>query len=227
MTVVALKNINKEYLLGGSTVTALKDVNLNIEESGQLLVIMGPSGSGKSTLLNLLGGIDSPSSGEVNISGQSLQNMENDDLADFRSRNVGFIFQNFNLITSFTALENVMLAFQISALEFDFDPVERAKMLLTSVGLGEHMTKRANQLSGGQMQRVAIARALMNDPDIVLADEPTANLDQVTGESVIKLLKDLSSRMNKLVIIATHDPLVESYGDRKINVGSGQIVGDS
>lgn len=222
MAIVQVENVSKRYRLGNQTVTALRDVTLSIE-AGVFLAIAGPSGSGKSTVLNIIGCIDTPSSGRVLINGQDVSGKHPDALADLRARTVGFIFQTFNLMPVLSAEENVeypLLQFpELSKAERQ----ERVKHYLSMVGLRKYATHRPNQLSGGQRQRVAIARALATHSKIVLADEPTANLDRKTGESILKLMKQINRESGTTFVFSTHDKRVMNMADRLVRIEDGEI----
>jgi putative ABC transport system ATP-binding protein len=223
MTPVILKNISKSYRLDAVTVPALSDISLQIRP-GRFTVISGASGSGKTTLLNLIGCIDRQDSGEVIIAGQSVQSMSDDELSDFRARHLGFIFQNFNLLPVLTAYENVeypLLLTGVSAHERK----KRVPALLDAVGLAGRAGNRPGQLSGGQRQRVAIARALATQPTIVLADEPTANLDSQTGHSIITLMRKMQKDLNVSFIFSSHDPQVLAEADDTVTIRDGKLVG--
>nr|WP_246116388.1 MULTISPECIES: ABC transporter ATP-binding protein [Denitromonas] len=222
MAIVQVENVSKRYRLGDQTVTALRDVTLSIEP-GVFLAIAGPSGSGKSTVLNIIGCIDTPSSGRVLINGQDVSGQSPDDLADLRARTIGFIFQTFNLMPVLSAEENVeypLLQFpELSKAERQ----ERVKHYLSMVGLRKYASHRPNQLSGGQRQRVAIARALATHSKIVLADEPTANLDRKTGESILKLMKQINRESGTTFVFSTHDRRVMNMADRLVRIEDGEI----
>jgi len=221
--VVKIENLSKHYTLGRQHIQALKDINLTIED-GLFLAIAGPSGSGKSTLLNLIGCIDSPSSGKIFIDGHDVSGKTPDQLADLRARTVGFIFQTFNLLPVLSAEENVeypLLQFKELSVT---DRRERVTKYLEIVGLSKFGRHRPNQLSGGQRQRVAIARALATQPKIVLADEPTANLDHKTGEGILQLMKQINREYNTTFIFSTHDKRVMTLADRLVGIEDGQIV---
>src|SRR3989344_4467044 len=199
---IELKNVSKFYRMGDNIVKALDGIDL-IVEKGDFVAIMGPSGSGKSTCMNLTGSLDLATKGEIYLDGVNIETLEESELAQIRGQKIGFIFQSFNLIPNLTALENVALPMMFQSLERE-EREEKAKKMLEKVGLGDRLDHYPNQLSGGQQQRVAIARALANDPEIILADEPTGNLDTKTGENVIKFLKKLNED-GKTIILVTHD----------------------
>jgi putative ABC transport system ATP-binding protein len=222
MSLVRVENVSKEYMLGGQRVDALRDVSLNIEE-GVFLAIAGPSGSGKSTLLNLIGCIDTPTRGRILIDGQDVSGKTPDQLADLRARTIGFVFQTFNLLPVLSAEENVEYPLlQFSELTKD-ERRERVASFLEVVQLSKYARQRPNQLSGGQRQRVAIARALATKPKIVLADEPTANLDHRTGEGILSLMRDINRSLQTTFIFSTHDKKVMSMADRLVRIEDGKI----
>ena len=219
-----LKKITKTYNTGGFKQTALKEVSISFRES-EFAAILGPSGSGKTTLLNIIGGLDHYDSGELIINGTSTKKYKDRDWDSYRNHRVGFVFQSYNLINHQTILSNVKLALTLSGISKK-EANKRAKNALIEVGLGDHIHKRPNQLSGGQMQRVAIARALVNNPDILLADEPTGALDSETSVQIMKILKKISKK--KLVIMVTHNPdLANEYANRIINIKDGEITADT
>jgi putative ABC transport system ATP-binding protein len=223
MNVVQVENVVKEYQLGEQRVTALKRVSLAIEQ-GVFMAVAGPSGSGKTTLLNLIGCIDTPSEGRILIDGDDVAGHTPDELANLRNRTIGFIFQTFNLLPVLTAAENVEYPL---LRRDDINAEERAKRVrqyLELVGLGAHMDRRPNQLSGGQRQRVAIARALAVGPRIVLADEPTANLDRKTGDEILQLMRSLNKRLGTTFIFSTHDKRVMAMADRLVRMEDGEVV---
>ncbi len=218
---IRARNLRKVFRLGGETVEALRNVSLDVY-LGEYLSIMGPSGSGKSTFFNMIGGLDTPTEGEVRVHGIDLRTLSQVQLARFRCLKIGYIFQSYNLIPVQTAIQNVMLPMLF--LGTDLQAAEKkAAALLREVGLGERLHHRPDQLSGGQQQRVAIARALANDPDIILADEPTANLDLRTGEEIIQKLAGLCRERGVTVISATHDHKMLSVSDRIVWIRSGEI----
>jgi putative ABC transport system ATP-binding protein len=223
MVIVQLEHVSKEYVLGDQPVYALRDINLAIDK-GVFLAIAGPSGSGKSTLLNLIGCIDTPTSGKITINGVDVTGRDPDDLADLRARTIGFVFQTFNLFPILSAYENVeyplLQMWKINRSE----SARRVRRLLKLVGLWEFRHHRPNQLSGGQRQRVAIARALVAKPGIVLADEPTANLDHKTGSDILRLMKDINRRYHTTFVFSTHDKRVMAKADRLVRVEDGQVT---
>lgn len=223
--VVELKDIYKIYCMGSVCVNALNGVDLKIN-NGEFVAIMGPSGSGKSTMMHIIGALDLPSKGKVFLGGTDVSNLEEDDLAKIRGQKIGFVFQDFNLIPTLTALENVMLPmlFQDSNKSIEIQE-KHCKALLSLVGLGERVHHKPTELSGGQQQRVAIARSLVNDPEIILADEPTGALDSKSSEEIMDLLKDLNKK-GKTVIIITHDKTVAKAAKRNINLKDGKIIED-
>lgn len=222
MSIVVLEHVTKEYKLGEHMVRALDDVTLSFE-SGTFLAIAGPSGSGKSTLLNVIGCIDTPSSGRVTIAGHDIVGQTPDQLASLRARSIGFIFQTFNLFPVLTAEENVEYPLlQMEELDPE-DRKERVQAMLELVQLAKFAKHRPNQLSGGQRQRVAIARALVTRPDIVLADEPTANLDHKTGEGILTLMRDINQRYKTTFIFSTHDKKVIDAADRLVGIEDGVV----
>lgn len=222
MIVLETRQLTKRYQMGDVTVTALNDVNFAVER-GEFVAIMGPSGSGKSTLLHLLGGLDTPTSGEVVLAGQALSQLSDDQITRFRRQKIGFIFQFYNLLPTLTAAENVVLPLLIdgrTASEYK----ARLQVLLSLVSLEDRASHLPDQLSGGQQQRVAIARAFINDPEIVLADEPTGNLDSRSGKSILDLLRKACRELEATIVIVTHDPRAASYADRVVFLKDGQIV---
>ena len=219
--IVRTKDLMKVYIMGDQEVRAVDGVALDIRR-GEYISIMGPSGSGKSTLFNMIGGLDKPSSGTVFIDETDMAQLTASELAYLRCRKIGYIFQTFNLIPVMTALENVTLPMIFAGMSTD-DALDKGVELLRTVGLGERRDHKPTELSGGQQQRVAIARAMANDPAIVLADEPTANLDLHTGEEIIHLLKKLSQELNVTVISATHDHKMLNLCDRVAWIRDGAI----
>jgi len=222
MKLLDLRDITKDYPLGQTIVHALRGLDLAIEK-GEIVAIMGPSGSGKSTLMHLLGALDTPSAGTASLEGHNLHELSENELVTLRGKKVGFVFQTFNLIQSLTAQKNVELPMIFQGVRKGAR-AERARALLEKVGLGERMKHRPNELSGGERQRVAIARALANDPEILLADEPTGNLDSETGATILELLKKLSIDEGKTMILITHDPDAAAIAHRIVRLRDGRVV---
>jgi putative ABC transport system ATP-binding protein len=222
--VIDIENITKHYVMGEETVHALRGVSLRIHRN-EYLAIMGPSGSGKSTLMNMLGCLDTPSSGRYEFNGKDVSVMNDDELAEIRNKEIGFVFQTFNLLPRSTSLRNVELPLIYAGIDPETRE-HRAAQALRDVGLGERMHHKPNELSGGQRQRVAIARALVNDPSIILADEPTGNLDSRTGEEIMALLENLYQRGNT-VILVTHEPDIAAHARRQVFLRDGLIASDS
>ncbi len=222
--VVKTVNVSKDLQMGQVTIHALRGVTLNVK-AGEFLSIIGPSGSGKSTLLGLIGGLDSPTSGQVFIDGLDITNMSERELTRIRNEKIGFVFQFFNLVPTLTALENVALPIRFSR-KRQFDATQRAKELLTLLEMDDRMNHRPNQLSGGQQQRVAIARALANNPPLLMCDEPTGNLDTVSGALVMEALHDVNGQMGTTIVMVTHDMDVASQADRVVSLIDGRIADD-
>jgi putative ABC transport system ATP-binding protein len=216
---IEIENITKVYQMGETEVRALDGVSLKIED-GEWVAIMGPSGSGKSTLMAILGCLDSPTSGSYQLDGIDVAKMRDDDLAAVRNKKIGFVFQQFNLLARTSALENVALPLLYATGNHQRD---RAQAALKAVGLGDRMGHRPNELSGGQQQRVAIARALVTEPSILLADEPTGNLDSKTGKEIMALFSDLHRTRGITVIFVTHDPSIAANAQRVIHIQDGRI----
>jgi len=215
--------LKKHYQMGNTMVRALDGIDIEIE-AHTFTVVMGPSGSGKSTLLYLLGGLDRTTSGEIWVNGRSLTSMDENSLAHFRRQTMGFVFQSFNLIQSMTALQNVTFPMQFAGVKLAARDA-RAQELLTQVGLGDRISHRPNELSGGQQQRVAIARALVNHPSLILADEPTGNLDTSSGAIVMQLLADLHTS-GRTVLVVTHDTRIMRFATHKIFLLDGKMVSE-
>ncbi len=218
---IQLKNVCKTYFMGDVRLDVLKGVNLGIYQ-GEFVAIVGPSGSGKSTMMNLVGILDIPTKGTIYIDGQDISKFSESDLAQLRGKKIGFVFQQFNLISTLTALENVILPaiFQNMSEE---QRLARGKELLTKVGLDERITHKPTELSGGQQQRVAIARALINNPEILLADEPTGNLDSNSGKQIMELLEKLHQEEGKTIILVTHDFNLTRHAHRVIHLKDGMV----
>ena len=223
MALIEITNLKKHYTSGDETVEALRGINLTIE-SGEFVTIMGQSGSGKSTLLSILGGMNHPTEGSVEMAGVRLYTLPSEQLADFRAENLGFIFQSFHLIPYLTALENVMLPLAIAKTK-KAEKVAAARSALERVGLAAKADRLPNQLSGGEQERVAIARAIVNNPHILFADEPTGNLDSKTSEEVMALFKELN-RGGQTVVMVTHNPENCAYTDRTIVLRDGLVVAE-
>ena len=218
--VVDARNLTKDYKMGDVEVHALRGLSLKVKR-GEVIAIMGPSGSGKSTLMNMLGCLDRPTSGDYFLDGESVAVLDDDQLADIRNRKVGFIFQTFNLLARASALANVELPLRYA--QNGNGRIERARTALEAVGLGDRVTHRPNELSGGQQQRVAIARALVNNPAIVMADEPTGNLDSKSGEEIMNLLLGLNKDRGVTLIIVTHDADIAKRAKRIVTIRDGRV----
>jgi putative ABC transport system ATP-binding protein len=222
MIVLEIRQLTKHYPMGESTVTALDCVDFTVER-GEFVAIMGPSGSGKSTLLHLLGGLDTPTSGEIILAGQAFSGMSDDQITRFRRQKIGFIFQFYNLLPTLTAAENVALPLLIEGRSpAEYQP--RLQELLGLVGLEDRASHLPDQLSGGQQQRVAIARAFANQPEIVLADEPTGNLDSRSGTAILELLRTACLELGATIVMVTHDPRAASYASRVVFLKDGRLV---
>jgi putative ABC transport system ATP-binding protein len=220
---IDIKNITKLYEMGEEKLYALRGVNLAIEKN-EYVAIMGPSGSGKSTLMNIIGCLDTPTSGDYILNGKDVHEMDDDELAEIRNREIGFVFQTFNLLPRSNALHNVELPLIYSGLS-RAERLRRAEEALLNVGLSDRMTHKPNELSGGQRQRVAVARALINNPSIILADEPTGNLDTKTGEEIMTLIKDLNKKGNTIIIV-THEEDIAKHANRIVKIRDGMIESD-
>jgi putative ABC transport system ATP-binding protein len=220
--IISTHNLSKQYQMGEVTVDALKGVDFVVKQ-GEFVVIMGPSGSGKSTLLHLLGGLDMASDGEVNLAGRRLAHLSDDEVTVMRRRQVGFIFQFYNLLPTLTAAENVALPLLLDGKKL-VDYEDKVRDLMNLVGLDERMDHRPDQLSGGEQQRVAIARALVTEPAIALADEPTGNLDRKAGKQVLNLLREACKVKGQTIVMVTHDPYAASFADRVVFLRDGEMV---
>jgi len=218
--VISAHNLKKIYKMGEMEVNALDGVDLCVDR-GEVIAIMGPSGSGKSTLMNILGCLDHPTEGEYYLDGEQVSNLRDDQLADIRNRKVGFIFQNFNLLPRQTALANVELPMRYAGIKQGRSQLAREALEL--VGLSDRMKHKPTELSGGQQQRVAIARSLVNNPAIIMADEPTGNLDSKSGKEIMELLLNLNKDRGTTLIIVTHDPIVSSQTQRVVRLKDGQV----
>jgi putative ABC transport system ATP-binding protein len=225
MAVIECIDVKKTYVSGQIEVQALRGVTVSIEQ-GEFVALTGPSGCGKTTLLNIIGGLDRPTSGEVRVEGRSLNDLSNSDLADLRLRRIGFVFQAYNLVPVLSGVENVEFIMQLQGVGRD-DRRRRASEVLSSVGLAEMQARRPAELSGGQQQRVAVARALASNPAIILADEPTANLDSKTAQALLELMRDLNNARKVTFVIASHDPKVLDFVQRQVRLVDGQIHSDA
>ncbi|MGB9799553.1 MAG: ABC transporter ATP-binding protein [Thermanaerothrix sp.] len=223
--IVLTQNLVKIYGQGLTAVHALKGINLTIQP-GEFVAVMGPSGCGKSTLLHLIGGLDRPTSGTVIVDGENLTQLSDDQVTALRRRKMGFIFQFFNLIPVLNALENAALPMILDGTRSD-EALKRAREWLERVGLGQRLNHKPSELSGGEQQRVAIARALASDPAIILADEPTGNLDSRASEEIAMLLRQISSEWGRTILLVTHDPRIAAYADRIVFLKDGQIVDET
>ena len=219
--IIKLDSVEKTYHMGEVDVPALNGISIIIEQ-GEFVAVTGPSGSGKSTFMNLLGSLDLPTKGTVSLEGQDIATMSESALAQLRGKKIGFIFQQFNLLPTFTALQNVMIPLELQDVPVK-DAEQQARKLLEEVGLGDRIHHMPSQLSGGQQQRVAIARALAGDPDVILADEPTGNLDSKTGEYILGLLYTLHKTKKKTIILVTHDQNLVKHAFRVVEVKDGKI----
>lgn len=222
--IVTVRNVHKTYQRGGETLDVLQGVNLDVPR-GEFLVLMGPSGSGKTTLLNLMAGIDFPTTGEVIVNGREISNLDEDQLAGWRTRNIGYVFQSYNLVPVLTAYENV----ELPLLLLDLSKARRHEQVMTAlelVGLADRKDHAPRQLSGGQEQRVAIARAIVADPTLVLADEPTGDLDRRSAEQILDLIQALNREAGKTFVIVTHDPKVAERAHRLLHVDKGLLVSE-
>lgn len=220
---IKLENVNKSYFLGDTKVHAVKNINLSIKDK-EFIGILGTSGSGKSTLMHLIGLLENPTSGKVYLDGKDISKLEDHELSRIRNKSVGFVFQSFNLINRYTVLENVILPTQYSTEPLPYDPVAKADDLLKKFGIYERRNFYPNKISGGQQQRVAIARALIMSPKLVLADEPTGNLDSKTGDEIIAILKNLNKEFGVTVVLVTHEHDIAAKTKRQIFIKDGEIA---
>lgn len=218
--IIELKNLSKYYEMGENIVKALDGIDVKIKK-GDFIAIVGPSGSGKSTMMNMIGALDLATKGEIFLDDEDIENLEESELAQIRGRKIGFVFQTFNLIPTLTALENVMLPMTFQGLGRE-EKLERAEEILKKVGLEHRKNHFSNELSGGEMQRVAIARALANNPEVILADEPTGNLDSKTGKEIMKIFTDLNKK-GKTIILVTHDLDLIKYATKVLKLRDGKI----
>lgn len=221
MSIIKLEDVSKVYPMGQTKVEAMKSVDLTIID-GESVIIHGPSGSGKSTMMNMIGCLDVPTRGKIFLDGKNISRLGESALASLRGKKIGFIFQTFNLIPNLTALENVALPIELQGTS-TLSAQKKAKKHLDDVGLGDRVKHYPTQMSGGERQRVAVARALANDPEVILADEPTGNLDTKTGKKIMSLLGGLNRKHGKTLIIVTHDRALTKYGDRVVHIRDGKI----
>ncbi len=224
MSIVSVQNVSKDYMLGKTVVPALREVSLEIER-GEFLSIAGPSGSGKTTLLNLVGCVDTPTAGAVSVNGHDTSRLSERALTDLRLRTIGFIFQSFNLVQVLSVFQNVEFPLLLQGGMTKKERAERVLGLLEAVGIASHAQHRPSELSGGQRQRVAVARALVTRPALILADEPTANLDSQTGANIIDLMKEMNRRDGTTFVFSTHDPKVMSHASAIVRIADGRLVG--
>ncbi|PIP24224.1 MAG: lipoprotein-releasing system ATP-binding protein LolD [Candidatus Nealsonbacteria bacterium CG02_land_8_20_14_3_00_37_10] len=220
--IIKLENVWKIYQLGKVELPALRGIDLEIAP-GSFVSIMGPSGSGKSTLLNMIGALDFPTRGKVILKGKDIARLSEDELSLLRGKTMGFVFQEFNILPNLTALENVILPMIFQGVLSE-KRKKRAKEILISVGLEDRISHQPAELSAGERQRVAIARAFANDPELVIADEPTGNLDSVTGKKIMEILTDFHQKEGKTIVVVTHDPNIASYSEKIVNIKDGQII---
>jgi len=220
--IIKLENVWKIYQLGKVRLTALKGITLDISR-GAFVTIMGPSGSGKSTLLNMIGCLDSPTQGRVFLKGKDITLLSEDELSQLRGKTIGFVFQEFNLLPHLTALENVTLPMIFQGVPLQ-ERQKRAKELLASVGLENRILHDPSELSGGERQRVAVARAFANDPELVIADEPTGNLDSSTGKKIMEILTNFHKKEGKTIVVVTHDPNIANYSEQIVNIKDGETL---
>ncbi len=223
-TLIEITNIHKSFLMGKEAVQALRGITLSVQR-GEMVCLMGPSGSGKTTLLNIIGGLEEPSRGHIMVDGENIVALSEDRLADLRLRKMGFIFQNYNLLANFTALENVEVPLALAGASRR-DRQRKAEQLLEQVGLGDRAKHYPSELSGGQQQRVAIARALANDPPILIGDEVTGDLDSTTGFEVMEIVATLNRKHKTTVVYVTHDPRMARFASRLIELRDGKIIED-
>ena len=222
--IIQTENLKKEYVVGTQTVKALRGINLSVKQ-GEFMAIMGPSGSGKTTLMNIIGCLDTPTCGSYELNGKSVSTLEDDELANIRNKEIGFVFQSFNLLAKNSTLDNVMLPLKYAGFNKK-EAIIKAKEVIEKVGLIDRLSHTPAELSGGQQQRVAIARALVNNPSIIFADEPTGNLDSKTGDEVMELFKELNSN-GQTIILITHEDSIAKQSNRVITIMDGLIKSDN
>lgn len=222
---IELQNVHKVYRMGDETVTALHGINLTIED-GEFIAVVGPSGSGKSTLLHLMAGLDKPTKGQIAVDGKNLSRLKDREISRYRNKEIGLVFQDFHLQQHLTVLENVEIPLMFAGGKKRKEATiqKKAKELLNLVDIGDRLHHRPSEISGGQKQRVAIARAVINKPRILLADEPTGNLDSVTGRDIITLLKQLHKKENMTLVVVTHDRDIAKYADRIVEIKDGRLI---
>ena len=221
---ISVKGVSKVFKVGEENFTALRDINLEID-SGSFMSFVGPSGSGKTTILNLIGGLDIPTTGNIFFKNTKLSSMNRNQMAQYRRKNIGFIFQTYNLLPVYSVYENILFPLLLSGLK-EKDARERVMNIINKVGLSDQVKKRPSQLSGGQCQRVAIARALVKDPLLILADEPTANLDSKNSLQILELMSELNKQYKAAVVFSTHDEKVTRYVRREVGLEDGKIISD-
>ncbi len=221
-SLIKLENVWKIYQLEKLELTVLREINLEITP-GSFVTIMGPSGSGKSTLLHIIGCLDTPTKGKIFLKGKDISGLSEDELAQIRSQKIGFVFQQFNLLPNLNSLENVMFPMIFQGV-YEEERREKAQTLLKSLDLGKRILHRPSELSGGEQQRIAIARALANNPELILADEPTGNLDSTTGKMIMETLINLHKKEQKTIVVVTHDPYIAEYSKEIINIKDGRII---
>ena len=224
MSMIKVKNLKKQFQIGSETVNAIKDISFEVN-AGEFISIMGPSGSGKTTLMNIIGCLDTPSSGEYELNGSLVSKLEDDELARIRNKEIGFVFQSFNLLAKNSVLENVMLPLKYAGFEKS-EAVKKSNEVIDKVGLSDRLAHTPAELSGGQQQRVAIARALVNKPSIIFADEPTGNLDSKTGKEVMTIFKELNAS-GQTIILITHEESIANQSNRIITIKDGLIKSDN